>query len=734
MKSRSLQIALLCAIFVGLMRLSVRGVIPSIVAAFLLPAVLIVLTARAIGDAGSGWRKSPTFWLAAIGTVLLLPTLGTFGLIDPWETHYAEVAREMIERRDFISPWWANEGWFMSKPVLIFWLEALSMLAFGAKSAPDQVLGSASMAAHPEWAIRFPHFVLAMLGALLLADGVAKACGKRAGFLTGIVLLTMPGYALLSHQAMTDMPLVAGIAAALGLALRAMTTNDAALVRTVTLRLRNREFVFHAGVLVGFGLAIVILPQIFLHLGAGPERVIGGDPHVCSLPSQPPCTSTIAAHPRLSPNVQALFWLPGIVMLMLRVTSERRLARLFALIAWFFASLAAMAKGPAGLVVPAAALVVHFVFVARRPQDLLLRFEIISGVLLAVSMIGPWYLAVYARHGRGFLDELVMRHMLGRTLDHLHDTNDGDDTGIVYFIRQIGYATFPWSGIAAAASLAATRTKSFARRTIARSIFFGAAMVAFTLVATMRTKFHHYMLIALPPIAALTGIWIDEIVAIAQSPGGRVSRRKLTASLAIAMAAILTALIAFDIERTPQRFILLMTYRYNRLWPSTLSFPPIAMGVSIAVVGVLIFAVAVNRLRRHAIVAFASLAALFVGWLLIVYLPRCASDGGQREVLRAYYEDRAHHLDAQAVPLVAYQLNWKGENFYTGNGVAIFISSGEPMKTYLARGAKGTRYFVTERGRVSYLRSELGASAKRITEITPKDVSSEFTLVRAELL
>ncbi len=31
-------------------------------------------------------------------------------------------------------------------------------------------------------------------------------------------------------------------------------------------------------------------------------------------------------------------------------------------------------------------------------------------------------------------------------------------------------------------------------------------------------------------------------------------------------------------------------------------------------------------------------------------------------------------------PLVAYQLNWKGENFYTGNNVAIFISSGAPLR------------------------------------------------------
>jgi 4-amino-4-deoxy-L-arabinose transferase-like glycosyltransferase len=39
------------------------------------------------------------------------------GLIDPWETHYAEVARELWARDDWLSPFWAHEGFFFSKPI-----------------------------------------------------------------------------------------------------------------------------------------------------------------------------------------------------------------------------------------------------------------------------------------------------------------------------------------------------------------------------------------------------------------------------------------------------------------------------------------------------------------------------------------------------------------------------------------------------------------------------------------
>ncbi|MEO1272218.1 MAG: hypothetical protein AAFX99_29325, partial [Myxococcota bacterium] len=77
----------------------------------------------------------------AVAVVVLLPFLGSFGLWDPWETHYGEVGRQITERNDWISTWWgshwknaegAQEGtYFFSKPIFLMWMMAGGLELFG---------------------------------------------------------------------------------------------------------------------------------------------------------------------------------------------------------------------------------------------------------------------------------------------------------------------------------------------------------------------------------------------------------------------------------------------------------------------------------------------------------------------------------------------------------------------------------------------------------------------------
>jgi hypothetical protein len=117
-------------------------------------------------------------------------------------------------------------------------------------------------------------------------------------------------------------------------------------------------------------------------------------------------------------------------------------------------------------------------------------------------------------------------------------------------------------------------------------------------------------------------------------------------------------------------------------------------------------------------------------WGLDVYMTKTAPHWGQHEVIAAYYADRASPDEL----LVAYQMNWKGENFYTGNRIPAFVSTGATFTSWMKKkreeGAK-VMYFVTEQGRIGGLRGEVAAKSYR--EVTDKTLCNKFVLVRAEL-
>ncbi len=151
---------------------------------------------------------------AGLAALLFLPWLGSTGLWDPWEPHYAEVAREMLVRRDFVHPYWES-AWFFSKPVLLPWLTAAGMALFGAQRsslppgadpAPPTPSGLSTLT---EWAVRLPVALLAILAVAVIYLTVSRLASRRAGLLAALATATTPFYALLARQATTDMPFVA---------------------------------------------------------------------------------------------------------------------------------------------------------------------------------------------------------------------------------------------------------------------------------------------------------------------------------------------------------------------------------------------------------------------------------------------------------------------------------------------------------------------------------------------
>lgn len=827
-----------------LIGLASKATLPLWLAAILIPSSFLCLVASvfnlgvALGPYELDENGEPRpllrrhgFWVIATGTLLYLPMQGSYSLSDPWETHYGEVAREILARNDWISTWWAQDGWFWSKPVLVFWTQALSMAIFGVDYRPDMMLAGAEIGKTPwpEWAMRMPVFVMTLTGLYFLYKGVAKVFGRRAALLGAIVLATMPQWFLLAHQTITDMPLVSTLSASMGLLLLGMHTDPEAKAKAYELAVGKVRFRLTALHLVLGVILMAALPQILYLASRNLElqwiaEPFGFRPHLdefmsgsagnCGLPGNRDCVRHTPVNAQFQPALQGLFWMAILGALLFMNRGERRLQRLYFLAAWFFAAVATMGKGPAGFGLP---IVVTFAYIAATKKwKRLLSVEIVSGLLIIAAVALPWYVAMYVRHGQPFTDRLLFHDMYKRAFVHVHDTNEGDDVSFRFYIWQLGYALYMWTGLVPAALVWWARKKDDGGQGRGDvSVFLAMWFVfAFALFTAMLTKFHHYIFPAVPPAAMLTGILLDRMLgqgalakprslgkyllgvgagavlamcgtiwlfpghisgsttengplqlpmAIASILGGllaaffaaktfgkpaeepapdsnddasRAHRYEdlMLGGVALA-AAMVTALVGRDMatqgDKTDvigqARLLHLFTYNYRRAWPEVLEFSNVFAGVAVFAT-VMMALLIVAKWRRHVAIMLTASALAFAAWGLDIYLVKCSPHWGQRELIEAYYKER----QGAEQPLVAFQMNWKGENFYTGNQIPAFVRTGKDFKDWIAKQREeGTRtfFFVTEHRRMNSLRNELG-SVTNLEKVTDEALNNKFALYR----
>jgi 4-amino-4-deoxy-L-arabinose transferase-like glycosyltransferase len=82
--------------------------------------------------------RTDVLLLAGFCAFLFFYGLGQFGLIGADEPRYAQVAREMLERRDFITPVLGGHAW-LEKPPLYYWQAMLAYSVFGVSDVAARV-------------------------------------------------------------------------------------------------------------------------------------------------------------------------------------------------------------------------------------------------------------------------------------------------------------------------------------------------------------------------------------------------------------------------------------------------------------------------------------------------------------------------------------------------------------------------------------------------------------------
>jgi 4-amino-4-deoxy-L-arabinose transferase-like glycosyltransferase len=106
---------------------------------------------------------------AAIAARFVL--LGALPLIDPTESRYAEIARQMVAHGDWVTPWLAPGVPFWGKPPFSFWMSAASFRLFGIN----------------DFAARLPHWIGGLLVAALTWGWLALRSRREAAL--GVALL-----------------------------------------------------------------------------------------------------------------------------------------------------------------------------------------------------------------------------------------------------------------------------------------------------------------------------------------------------------------------------------------------------------------------------------------------------------------------------------------------------------------------------------------------------------------
>jgi len=639
-----------------------------------------------------------------ISLAVLVPGIWNYSLVDPWETHYGEVARTMLQDNDFVKTNWVGtstgspaevEG-FRSKPVLMFWMMATGMRAVGV-AENGGYSGEMTDSVRIMIGIRMPFIIAAVCGLTMLWWMLARLVSRRLAWLALLVVGSTPMFCMIGRQAIPDMPMVACTAGAIALFLLAMEDGERPILTKGTLfrgRLHWDARHLVMGIAVGFVLLQTIyyaiffakgpqlglkgaipnpaiwLPALMLWFTAGLSRdgwlifrlplvLIGG------------VIAAIVNEPMPARHVGQSMWrhvfddiltpwerhsldrylirglafplmviggggarhawaatnqLADRALWMQPITSMRQL---YLLAAYFLLGISVLAKGPPGFTVVILVAFFHLVCMNRWVHLYDGAYEIKRGLILMTVVAIPWHVGMWLREGLRFVDEYFYTHILNRAGAGV----DNSPGTFEYYANQLGHGMWLWAALLPAA-FAATMLRA-GRETREQRVRFTLglwAVLATSLFCLVQTKFHHYILPAIPALALLVAWYLDDLLA------KRERFHPLYAGLAIGIVFLITR----DLMYEPERWIEMFVFRYDRAWPNA---DPYAVDTSDGFLGLGVFAavalaVLATRFRRLGVALVGAAGLAICIWALQVYMPHAGQHWGMRDAVRGYYEHR----------------------------------------------------------------------------------------------
>jgi 4-amino-4-deoxy-L-arabinose transferase-like glycosyltransferase len=641
---------------------------------------------------------------------IYVPVMGSYGMFDPWETHYTEVARQFMVRDNWLETYWHNgrgpEGYsettFWSKPVGSFWLSGLSLKLFGYDgSTPGEVLATTQV----EWAVRLPFFLCGLFGIWCVYLMVSRLFSRRAGILTGVVLATAPMYFQITRQAMTDIPYVGLMSG--GLALFAL----AMFGEREQLPLRKRKlfkWTFDLPHAASYYLFLVAFSAILALMLYAIMRPLMHDPLPLKIGGRPMAKAIFM-------GIYMVGW--AVFVWMSRKTRTKNEIYLY----WFYAAVAyaGLSKGLVGALQPG--MVILLYLLASREWRMLADAVLVRGLLVALCVFLPWYHGMLLRFGGiggSFWNEFFGTEQFRRLT--IGEQAQARGT-FQYYINQIAYGLYPWvaflpAAVVRALGLGPARGSGQERARLFVLVWMAGALVLFTMAIT---KYHHYILPAIPPAAILVGVYLDDLL--------EGKTRGVWFSLLAALGVL--AIVTFDLVKQPALWVWMYTYLYDSNWARGVpgGMPILFFGIAIGATMVLLF---IPRVRKWSLAAMMVIGLVGGGYIQNWYQLKVAPNWSQKDCIATYYKMRKGPEEE----LVAWQFNWRGETWYTAADVVVAKSlDNAAIQKYLRERVGRKFFFITERSRWGSLRQMLPTERGRQTVRIVDDTNIHYVLASAEL-
>src|SRR6266568_236538 len=320
-------------------------------------------------------------------------------------------------------------------------------------------------------------------------------------------------------------------------------------------------------------------------------------------------------------------------------------------------------------------------------------------------------------------------------------------------------------------------------------------IVGFAFFVFVQTKFRHYVLPAVPALAVIAALWLDDVWE-GKVPG---------AAYAVGAALFLFLVTSVDLVTRQERLVNLMIFRYDRPWPYappwSLDFSGAILGFA-ALFGLGLLALLRTAWRRKAIVYYGP-HELVRDWssgtdlevrsvipqtlhegdpMTVTWELRNANEGVQekgdlkgtvasidaphhrftiaippaeRDKIapvvaqnRGADDDQRRWLYVNAARMIGWQLNWKGENIYSGGEIwntripdmmscfsGFYDDNDKKLLEYLRPRIGRSRSFwvVTEIGSLGRLKNLLPTDTAKETLDTPDHSSNKFGMAHFTL-